>query len=205
MSCADIAATVKPSTTAVSVNGVVISRDAIAREIQHHPADTPAAAWREAAQALIIRRLLLDETCRLGLEAAPIEDSEGRCETEEEALIRQLIEGEVKTPTPDEAACRRYYGQNLKRFRSADLFEAEHILFAAAPSDPAARAQAIGDAQATIDALRAEPDRFAELARAAVRLSFEPTRRRPRTNHARDNNGGIRQGSDGIEAGRDDR
>lgn len=166
MSCASVAAAIESSANVVGVNGVVISRDAIAREIQHHPADTPAAAWRQAATALVIRRLLLDEALRLGLEPAPVADSEGRKETNEEALARQLIEARVKTPTPDEASCRRYYEQNRKRFRSADVFEANHILFAAAPSDTPARERAKSDAKATIAVLHAEPLRFGDLAKA---------------------------------------
>ena len=39
-----------PSPAVVRVNGVVISRDAIAREIQNHPAHKPAAAWQDAAR-----------------------------------------------------------------------------------------------------------------------------------------------------------
>ena len=43
----------------VSVNGVAIPRDAIVREMQHHPADKPIAAWQQAARALVVRELLL--------------------------------------------------------------------------------------------------------------------------------------------------
>ena len=39
----------KPVT--VSVNGIAIPRDAIVREMQHHPAAKPIAAWQEAARA----------------------------------------------------------------------------------------------------------------------------------------------------------
>ncbi len=58
----------KPAT--VSVNGVAIARDAIAREMQHHPAPKPIAAWQQAARALVIRELLLQEARRLGVAAA---------------------------------------------------------------------------------------------------------------------------------------
>lgn len=166
MSCASVAAAIESWVNVVSVNGVVISREAIARETQHHPAATPAEAWCQSATALVIRQLLLDEALRLGLEPAPVADSEGRKETNEEALARQLIEARVKTPMPDEASCRRYYEQNRKRFRSADLFEADHILFAAAPSNAPARESAKCDAEATIAMLHAEPHRFGDLAKA---------------------------------------
>ena len=121
----------------VSVNGVVIRHDEISREAQNHPAPTPIAAWTAAARALAVRELLLQEARRIVIDAAPLTDGEGRTETAEEASIRALVEREVSTPVPDEAACRRYYQQNLKRFRSADLYEAAHILIAARPSDRA--------------------------------------------------------------------
>ena len=120
----------------VSVNGVVMRHDEISREAQNHPAPTPIAAWTAAARALAVRELLLQEARRIVIDAQPLTDGEGRTETAEEASIRALVEREVSTPTPDEAACRRYYQHNLKRFRSADLYEAAHILFAARPWRP---------------------------------------------------------------------
>lgn len=154
----------------IRVNGVAIDRDAIAREAQNHPAEKPLAAWQEAARALVIRELLLQEARRLEIAAEPCGDDEGRRETDEEALIRQVIEREVHTPTADEAACRRYYEQNRARFRSADLFEVRHILIAAPPGDRKdgdrkTRGVAAEQARRIIDELRAEPSRFDELAR----------------------------------------
>lgn len=166
MSCSlhQVAGLDRPSR--ISVNGVAIARDAIAREAQNHPAEKPVAAWQEAARALVIRELLLQEARRLEIGADPQSDDEGRRETEDEALIRQLIEREVQTPQADEAACRRYYQQNRNRFRSADLFEVRHILIAAADGDRKAGASAREHATRIIEQLRAEPSRFAELAEA---------------------------------------
>ena len=166
MSCTTVAAGVRPKSNVVRVNGAVIPREAIAREAQHHPAATPAAAFAEAARALAIRQLLLDEARRLELAPQPLDDGEGRRETDEEALMRQVVDREIRLPQTDEATCRRYFEQNRRKFRSPDIFEAAHILFAAAPGDRAARARAKGDAVAAIEALRGEPDRFSELARA---------------------------------------
>ena len=149
----------------VSVNGVTIPRDDIVREMQYHPADKPIAAWREAARALVVRALLLQRARHIGLEAAPIDEA-GRRETDEEALMRALIEQEVAVPEPDEDACRRYYGNNLARFRSANLSEASHILFAAVPSDAEAYARARADAEAVLATLSDNPDSFAALAQA---------------------------------------
>ena len=150
----------------VSVNGVVISRAAISRETQNHPASKPIEAWLAAARALVIRELLLQEAKRLAIVPQPIEDAEGRCETDDEALIRMVIAREVVTPEADEAACRRYYEMNLRRFRSPDLFEARHILIAANPSDPAARQAARKRAEVIATALRSDPSAFAAMALA---------------------------------------
>lgn len=150
----------------VRVNGTCISRDAISREAQFHPSKSPVAAWKEAAQALVVRELLLQEAQRLELEAVPTVDADGRRETDAEALIRLLFEHEVVTPEPDPEICRRYYDQNPRLFRSPDIYEAAHILFAASKNDAAGYAQAKHAAEAALVILRAEPERFADLAQA---------------------------------------
>jgi peptidyl-prolyl cis-trans isomerase C len=148
----------------VSVNGVAISSAAIARETQHHRSPDPDQAWVMASRALVIRELLRQEVDRLAIEAEPIEDGEGRRETDEEARLRALLEREVEVPHADEATCRRYYEGNRHRFRSADLVEAAHILIAAAPDDAAAREKARQTAAALIAELQSRPDSFAALA-----------------------------------------
>ena len=149
----------------ISVNGVGISATAIQAEIQNHPAPSPEQAMTAAAEALVIRELLLHEARRLGLTPDPALDDAGRRETDEEALIRQLLEIEVQTPTADETTCRRYYESNLARFRSADLFEAAHILFSAAPDDTEAYEKAVAEAEQAIVLLTSRPDAFGDLAR----------------------------------------
>lgn len=154
---------------AVSVNGIAIARDAIVREMQHHTAEKPIAAWQQAARALVIRELLMQEARRLAIVAQPASDGSGRRETDEEAMMRGLIEREVAVPEPDDDACRRYYDRNRARFRSPDIYEAWHILFAALPTDRAVHARARDDAVAVLAELREHPDRFAELAQAHSR------------------------------------
>jgi peptidyl-prolyl cis-trans isomerase C len=155
-----------PKPKAVSVNGTVIPREVIAREVQNHPAEKPILAWQAAARALVVRELLLQESARLGIEAEPLRDPEGRSETLEEAAMRVLIEREVVTPEPDEAACQRFYEQNRARFRSGDLYEAAHILIAAAHGDKAGRATARTTADTILSAVRTDPALFAEFARS---------------------------------------
>ncbi len=153
-------------TATISVNGVTIVRDAIQREMQYHSAAKPIAAWQKAARALVIRELLLQRARHLGLTPKPITDSDGRCETDEDALMRGLVEREVMVPEPDEETCRRYYERNTARFRSPDIYEAAHILFAAVLADREAYAQARADAEAVLATLRESPESFVTLAQA---------------------------------------
>jgi len=155
-----------PRGAEVRVNGVTIPRAAISREVQQHPAPTPAEAWKAAARALVVRELLLQEARRLDVPCAPLADGDGRRETEDEAVLRALIAQEVQTPKADIDTCRRYYEQNRQRFRSADIYEASHILFAAHRDDAPAYAEARQDAEAVLAVLRAHPEQFADLAAA---------------------------------------
>jgi peptidyl-prolyl cis-trans isomerase C len=153
---------------AVFVNGVEISDHAINSELQYHPAGSVEEAREAAARALAVRELLLQAAARRGIDRPdpPEQGQEDERETDDEALIRTLMAREVRTPEPDEATCRRFYEQNLKRFRSPDLFEAAHILFVADPEDAAATAQAKEEASAALHDVLAEPGRFSDLARA---------------------------------------
>ena len=155
-----------PGSQGVKVNGVAIPRDMIAREVQHHPARTPAESLKAAARALVVRELLLQEARRLEIQAEPLVDAEGRRETAEEAAVRALVDREVRTPSADAATCRRYYEQNRLQFRSADIYEAAHILFAASQADAVAYKQARAAAEATLAVLRDHPERFTGLAQA---------------------------------------
>jgi peptidyl-prolyl cis-trans isomerase C len=154
-----------PSAKGVRVNGVSIPRDLIAREVQNHPAKNPAAAWTAAARALVVRELLLQEARRLAVVGTPRSQGDRR-ETDEEAAIRTLVEREVTTPQPDDAACRRFYDNNKTRFRSADIYAASHILVAADARDENAYGLARERAIALCRLVRAHPDSFAELARS---------------------------------------
>ena len=71
----------------------------------------PPDAFAQAARALAIRELLLQEARRLGLKPEPASDGEGRRETDEEALIRAVIESQTPQDEPDEESCRRFYEQ----------------------------------------------------------------------------------------------
>ena len=149
----------------VAVNGVTISQKAIAAEVQNFPARNPGEGWRAATRALVVRELLLQEARRLDIAAEPQADADGRRETEEDALVRALLEREIRVPEADEATSRRFYDNNLRRFRTEPLYEADHILVAARRSEPDAFAAAREKAEGLAAALLDEPERFEDLAR----------------------------------------
>ena len=60
-----------PSFPDVRVDEVEIEPEAIARELQHHPAADPVEAWTAAARALVVRELLLRRARQLGLAPDP--------------------------------------------------------------------------------------------------------------------------------------
>jgi peptidyl-prolyl cis-trans isomerase C len=150
----------------VSVNGTVVPRAAITREVQYHPAPSPSASWRKAAEALVLRELLLQEARRQSLAATALVDEKGRRETAEEAQIRALVEHEVRVPAPTESELRRYYEANQARFRSPEIVEARHILVAARASAAVAFAAAREKAATLAAELAANPGAFDDLARA---------------------------------------
>lgn len=144
-----------------AVNGTPIKPEAIAQEMQYHPAADRGEAVYQAVQALVIRELLLQRSRELGLK---VQAQAG--ESEEEALTRQLINLEVQVDEPDEAACEYFYASNLSRFVSAPLLAARHILLACAPDDGEGRSLAQEKAKALLAELTQDPQRFAALALA---------------------------------------
>lgn len=139
----------------ISVNGVPIARDAVAREIQHHPAETLEAAEREAATALVIRELLLQRVNERAIEGC-----------DEDERIANLIALDVRIPEPTDEEIARYHRQNSLKFMTAPLYEAAHIFFPAAERDFQRRAQAKEKAQALLAEIQVDPSSFAKLALA---------------------------------------
>ncbi len=154
-----------PSFGEVIVNGVEILPEAIAQEIQHHPAPDAETAWVEAARALAVRELLLQEAVRLGLDPEPEADEAGRGEADDDALVRMVLEEGVQPARAGEAECRRYYEASRDRFRTPDLFEAAHILIEPEGQDEGAWAAAEAQARAIITDVGDDPAKFAVAAR----------------------------------------
>lgn len=141
----------------IFVNGVEIPEAEIAREAQNHSAASGAEARAAAANALIIRALLLERARALHLSPAAHVDGQGREEAPEEALVRAVLEAEVQPADPSEAECRRYHEAARVRFTAPELYEASHILFEGDEAEQRARA-AIAELHAGAG--------FADLARA---------------------------------------
>ena len=149
----------------VFVNGIAIPETAIAQEAQNHDAASGPEARAAAARALVIRELLLLRARALALEPTPARDTHGREETDEEALVRQVLELEVTSVEPSDAECRRVYEGAASQFVAPELYEASHILFAPEHEGEAAWIAAYERAAAAIKVIGAgEP--FAEWARA---------------------------------------
>lgn len=155
-----------PSFGEVRVNGVEIAPEAIAQEIQHHPAPDAETAWMDAARALAVRELLLQEARRLGIEAEPESDEAGRGETEDDAFVRALLEEAVQPARAGEQECRRFYDAHPDRFRTPDLFEAAHILIEPEGDDDEAWAKAEARARAIVAEVGDSQAAFAAAARA---------------------------------------
>lgn len=134
----------------ISVNGVEISDDAIEQELPHHQqAPNPV---KQAVKELILRTVLLQEADRLEISA---EDDDARVE----ALFAQ----EVHVPQADEATCANFYRKQPALFSNGEMIEARHILFQVTPTVPLELLRETGEA--VLAELRAQPDRFAELAK----------------------------------------
>lgn len=152
----------------VSVNEVLITPEAMAQELQYHPAESREEAVYLATRALVIRELLQQRIAELGVSLEI-----GAGENEEEAATRLLLEREVHVPQCDEQTSLRYYENNRGRFHSAPLLAVRHILLECAPDDVEARELAHVQAEILLQRLEEFPGSFAEL---AVKYSACPSK-----------------------------
>lgn len=151
----------------IIVNGTTIPSAAIAAEAQNHeaPQGKPGLAWRKAARALIIRHLLLEEGGKRNISESPRNLGEGRRETEDEALIRGVIDAAVEVSAPTAGEVEKMWSEDPDRYRSPPLWEVSHILCAADPSDPAAREKAQLRAQTLSEMVQKSPKNFVRIAK----------------------------------------
>jgi peptidyl-prolyl cis-trans isomerase C len=149
----------------IRVNGKALSQTDILAEMQYHPAATGEAAMKEAAEALVVRELLLQRAASQGLEwesGNPVSDEE---------VIERLLEREVEVPEANDETCLRWYEANRSKFRSKPLFEASHILYLAPRDDAEARKTALERAKNALARLVEHPEDFSAIARAESRCS----------------------------------
>ncbi|GFE63265.1 peptidylprolyl isomerase [Litoreibacter roseus] len=148
------------------VNGEAVPHTVVAAETQNHdaPAGKPGLAWRKAANAVAIRTLLLQEAKARNLRPVCQEVSPGRFETDEEALIRGLLDTVVHVEAPDEDAVRAEWEKDPTRFRAPPLWEVSHILCACDPRDVDATQIARDRARALTELALANGTDFAALA-----------------------------------------
>ena len=125
------------------------------RKREEQAAREAAQARQAAATALVMRELLLQEARSHGIDTA-----------DTDTAIATLIERAVQLPQADAATCRQVFDANPKAFRTPDLYEVAHILFAAAPGIPEDRAAAKSAAETTIADLVTDPSRFAGYVKA---------------------------------------
>lgn len=135
----------------IAVNGVEIDDGAIEQELPYHTqADNPL---KQAVHELVLRTLLLQQADVLAIAG-----------NDPEERIAAVLERQVKSPTPDEAACRTYYLNNTAKYSSGDMVEARHILFQVTPQASLELLRAT--AEAVLEELKLHPERFGELAGA---------------------------------------
>ena len=148
------------------INGELVPHAVVAAETQNQeaPKGKPGIAWRKAANAVAIRTLLLQEARALAIETDQQEVGAGRYETEEEALIRGLLEQAIEASPPSETDIRAEWEKDPDRFRAPPLWEVSHILCACDPRDEAGRAKALERSVAMLAMIESAPKGFAALA-----------------------------------------
>jgi peptidyl-prolyl cis-trans isomerase C len=137
----------------ISVNGVIIEEEAVAREMQQHPAATRDEAQLQAGRALVVRELLLQRARALDVD-----------EVSEDERIAQIINRDIQVPEATDEEIARYYRRNTLRFMTSPLYEAAHIFFPARAGDETARSEAKAKAEAVLAMVLAEAREFAALA-----------------------------------------
>jgi peptidyl-prolyl cis-trans isomerase C len=157
----------------IVVEGVEIPEFLIAEEVQNHPSLSAADARLAAGKALAVKALLLHRADELGLRPQPQTDEAGREETDEEALIRGVLDAEIEIDPPSLAECRRVYDAQRASFRTPVLIEASHILVEPKTDDADGWSGAHRIAQDAAEHLAKRPANFAAMAKS---LSDCPSR-----------------------------
>jgi len=134
----------KPVFPDLIINGETVPQKIVAAETQHFqgPKGEPEVVWRQAANAVAVRTLLLQKAKAKGLDITPADDGSGRFETVDEAQVRGLLEGSLKVDPISDEAIRAEWERDPLRFRAPPLWEVSHILVACDPRDEQAKTAA---------------------------------------------------------------
>jgi peptidyl-prolyl cis-trans isomerase C len=146
-------------------HGVEVPETLLAAEMQNHRAASLADARARAGRALAAKAVLIDRARHLNIAAVPERNVDGLEETQEEAMIRELLSQEVEAEAPSADAVRHIYDSQPDGFRTPPLLEASHILVAPEQDDDMAATMARARADELISVLSRQPDRFGGLAR----------------------------------------
>ena len=133
----------------VVVNGETIPSAAIAAEAQNHDGPQGQARHRLAQGGAGPGDPHAPAAGGAGARADgdPEELAPGRVETEDEALIRALLDEALTIAPVTDADVRAEWAKDPDRFRSAPLWDVSHILCACDPRDDAERAHGRGPRQ----------------------------------------------------------
>ncbi|MCG4274830.1 peptidylprolyl isomerase [Acetobacter senegalensis] len=145
------------TTHAIFVNDTAISLADVQAEMPYHKAASLQAQWHDAARALVVKTLLLDE-------ARKKLDAESEECLDEEALIQDLLEREVEVPTPTDVELERWSASNIAHISTGPAMHVRHILVYADKSMPSSVEAAQKRAQEFLDYLKSTPKDFEQLA-----------------------------------------
>lgn len=95
----------------ITVNHKEIPEAVIAQEMQYHPAATRQEAWQRAAEALVLRELLLQEAHRAAVATVDNDEAE---------LIDALLARVLHTAEPQATECEAFYWAQRHRFAASD-------------------------------------------------------------------------------------
>ncbi len=140
----------------IKVNGEVIDEQELAEELQYHQAENFEQVVQKAAQALVVKKLLLTRVQKQGINID---------EQDQEKAIQNYLDSVIKTSPVSDETCKIYFDNNQDKFKTQPLIEVDHILISAHPNDLAARDEAKQIAYQLIEKIKAQPDIFPHLAK----------------------------------------
>ncbi len=97
--------------TPITVNHKEIPESVIGQEMQYHPAATRQEAWQRAAEALVLRELLLQEAHREAVASVDNDEAE---------LIDALLARVLRVEEPAAPDCEAFYEAQQHRFVGPD-------------------------------------------------------------------------------------